>query len=121
VTFKIVGLDWFDFVVHGVVTIAGGVVLNSLFGGTGGDAAIGLWLAASAVALGYRRKRALAVEERAPADSARLNALEDRVAELEAQQGRVYELEERLDFTERMLTQQRERESARLPARSGDG
>ncbi len=120
-TFKIVGLDWFDFVVHGIVTIAGGVALDALLGGRATDVAIGVWLAASAIVLGYRRKRALAVEEAAPVDSTRLNLLEDRVAELEAQQGRVYELEERLDFTERMLTQQRERESARLPAHGGDG
>jgi hypothetical protein len=34
---------------------------------------------------------------------------------MEAAVGRVYELEERLDFTERLLTQVREREAARLP------
>lgn len=119
-TFRIVGLDWFDFVVHIAVTIAGGATLDALFPGRSSDVAIGLWIAASAVALGYRRKRALAAAEATPADSLRLNVLEDRVAELEAQQGRLYELEERLDFTERLLTQQRERDSARLPAQSGD-
>ena len=41
--------------------------------------------------------------------------LRDRVAELEQSLARVHELEDRLDFTERMLTQQGER------ARLGDG
>jgi hypothetical protein len=41
-------------------------------------------------------------------EAERIFALEDRVAELEGQQGRMLELEERLDFAERMLTRQRE-------------
>jgi hypothetical protein len=45
---------------------------------------------------------------RAPADFyEELEQLRSRVGELEAQQGRVAELEERLDFAERLLTQQR--------------
>lgn len=50
----------------------------------------------------------------AGADPAELTELRGRVQELEAQQGRVYELEERLDFAERLLSQQRDQ--ARLPA-----
>jgi hypothetical protein len=49
-------------------------------------------------------------------DPALLTELEDlraRMAELEQQQGREHELEERSDFTEPMLAQQREQ--ARLP------
>lgn len=37
-------------------------------------------------------------------------------AKMEQAAHRVYELEERLDFTEPTMTQARERESARLPA-----
>jgi hypothetical protein len=48
-------------------------------------------------------------------DSDRVAELEARVAEMELAVHRVYELEERLDFTEPTLTQARERESARLP------
>jgi Tfp pilus assembly protein PilO len=42
-----------------------------------------------------------------------LSALKDRVHELEAMQTRMMELEERLDFAERMLVQNRE--PGRLP------
>ncbi len=40
--------------------------------------------------------------------------LRARVQELEGQQARMYELEERLDFTERLLVRQREQDPARL-------
>jgi prefoldin subunit 5 len=43
---------------------------------------------------------------------AEVEELRARVHELEASQGRLFELEERLDFTERILTQ---KEPARLP------
>jgi hypothetical protein len=42
------------------------------------------------------------------ASAAELAALRERVQELEVLPGRMMELEERLDFTERMLVQQRE-------------
>jgi hypothetical protein len=41
------------------------------------------------------------------ADARRVEELEQRVAQLEAEHGRVAELEERLDFAERLLAQQR--------------
>lgn len=41
-------------------------------------------------------------------DTERLQELERRVGELEARQQRVAELEERLDFAERLLAQQRD-------------
>jgi tetrahydromethanopterin S-methyltransferase subunit G len=44
---------------------------------------------------------------------AELEELRSRLDDMEQQVGRVHELEERLDFTERMLAQQREQ--ARLP------
>ena len=47
------------------------------------------------------------------ADAAELATLRERVQELEVLQGRMMELEERLDFAERMLVQQRE--AGRLP------
>jgi hypothetical protein len=43
-----------------------------------------------------------------PGTGRELTELQVRVRELEAQQGRVLELEERLDFTERLLAQQRD-------------
>ena len=44
---------------------------------------------------------------------AELEDLRSRTAELEQNQNRIHELEERIDFTERLLAQQREQ--ARLP------
>jgi flagellar biosynthesis/type III secretory pathway M-ring protein FliF/YscJ len=48
-----------------------------------------------------------------PALRGEVNDLRARLTELEAAQGRVADLEERLDFAERLLAQQRE--AARLP------
>ena len=56
---------------------------------------------------------------RSPEDEARVAQLEQRVAELEAGQARLGELEERLDFAERMLT--RADAPARLPGRGEAG
>lgn len=52
---------------------------------------------------------------RSPDDEVRVAQLEQRVAELEAGQARVTELEERLDFAERVLA--RADAAARLPGR----
>jgi hypothetical protein len=72
--------------------------------------------AASFVVLAVRRARALRRRTELDTESAparQIAELEDRVAELEAVQGRMLELEERLDFAERMLA--RESERLRLP------
>lgn len=56
-------------------------------------------------------------------DSVSAQELEDlrlRVQELEGQQARMLELEERLDFTERLLTRQRERDAGKLSAGTED-
>jgi len=103
---KILGLDWFDVVVHVVVTIAIGIAVESVFPHPLKDAGLGVVLAASAVVLGWRRKRAMTLDPTpVPGHVAELDG---RMAELEAQQNRLVELEERLDFVERMLTRQRE-------------
>lgn len=114
-SFKILGLDWFEVVVQGAATIAVGVALDALFGGSaGGDAAIGFLIAGSLGVLAIRRRRAQLSPGHRPEDDDRVARLEDRVAQLELEQARVMELEERLDFTERLLVQQRERDAARL-------
>lgn len=107
---KYVGLDFLDLAIHAGVTVAVMVMLSSMmtpmeeFGAASGAAV-------SLVVLAWRRQRAL---RNAPpvttgeAQAERLAVLEDRLAELEAQQGRVLELEERVDFAERMLARQRE-------------
>ena len=76
------------------------------------------FLAATALVL-YPLMRAIArrIEGRStanePAMLAELDQLRHRVGDLEAMQQRMAELEERVDFSERMLSQQRE--SNRLP------
>ena len=111
---KILGLDWFDVLVHGVITVVAGVGADSLFFGSAGDFAVGVVVATSLTILGWRRKRALAA---LPPDtgSVRLADVEDRMAEVDHLAQRVYELEERLEFAERLLARGREGEQARLP------
>lgn len=113
---RILGLDWFDVVVHGAATLAAGVAVDAFFHGPIGDVGIGLLIAGSLAVLGWRRRRALA--EAAEPGQVRVAELEERLAEVEQAVHRVYELEERLDFTERLLAQARERDSARLPGTS---
>ncbi len=114
------GLDWFDLLLHVGITFALTVVAGSV-ATEQPEALIGAVVAGSLGVLGWRRKRAL---QQAPAETTgevqaeRLFALEDRLAELEAQQARMLELEERLDFAERLLAQQRE--APRLGAREAE-
>ena len=55
-----------------------------------------------------------------PVSNQELDDLRQRVLELEGQQARMLELEERLDFTERLLTRQRERDAGKLSAGTED-
>ncbi len=120
---KHLGLDFVDLVIQVVLTgIAMGFVSAV---GPSGRATEGLMilLAGGSVAVfALRRQRGLS---RLAADpsvglttgqmaATRIEELEGRVAELEATEARLLELEERLDFTERMLASG-ERES--LPLR----
>jgi hypothetical protein len=61
-----------------------------------------------------RRHERLMVERGADGGSAAMQRLQARVDQMEDVAARVQDLEERLDFTERVLAQQRER--GRLPA-----
>jgi len=77
---------------------------------------LGLFAAVALVTFPLVRAIARRIEGKQRLDPAVLAELEDlraRVADLEQHQGIVQELEERLDFTERLLAQQREQ--ARLP------
>lgn len=113
---KYVGLDLLDVLIQVGVTFAAGVMLAGM---TQPDEEIGAAMAfgVSLVVLAWRRKRALAAlpeYSTGEVQAERITELESRVAELEEGQSRMLELEERLDFTERMLTRQRESEAARL-------
>ena len=100
------GLDGFDLVIHAGVT----VMLLAFIGiSDGPEELMPLITAASLITLGIRRKRALAADTRdgglstGQMATTRIEELEQRVAELEGAQSRLFELEERLDFAERLL------------------
>jgi hypothetical protein len=117
---RYVGLDLLDLAIHAGVTIALAVAVAEMWSPSE-EIGVGFVFAASFVALAWRRTRAL--RQRTDLDGEGMAArqiaeLEDRVAELEAGQVRVLELEERLDFTERMLA--RESERVRLPQGQGE-
>ena len=114
---KYVGLDFLDLVIQFGITMGIGVVAATATRPQD-EIGVGLVAAASLVVLAWRRARAL--RHQAPMTTGevnldRLNYLEERVGELEQGQNRIMELEERLDFTERMLAQQRD------PAKIGPG
>ena len=106
------GLDWIDLLIHIGATIFLMIVAVSIgdnaVGGPPAEALIGLVGAVSLVLLAFRRRRALAAAPRDDGDSARVGELEDRIAGLEHGQERMFELEERLEFAERLLAQQKQ-------------
>ncbi len=113
---KYVGLDFLDVLIHVGVSIAAAVLLASI--APNEEAGVAIAFGASLVVLAWRRKRALAAAREYSTgevqETERILDLEARVADLEQAQGRVLELEERLDFTERLLT--RHAEAGRLSA-----
>lgn len=108
---RVLGLDWFDLAVHVFVTLMAAVGLSEGVGAPE-EVALPVVFSGSVVLLAIRRK--LALRKQAQTDgystgemaAERIADLEARVAELEIAQGRVAELEERMDFSERLLTQQ---------------
>ncbi|HEU4827662.1 MAG TPA: hypothetical protein VFT04_00570 [Gemmatimonadales bacterium] len=100
-----IGLDGFDLFIHLAITAC----IFATMAITGAEEELFLLLAASLAVLTVRRRLAL---RRAPAEQAegdsRVEELEHRVAELEAGQYRMMEIEERLDFAERLLTRDAE-------------
>jgi len=80
---------------------------------TSGDFGVMVVFAVSTVVLGIRRHHSLRYAKQFPETTGevaalRVEELEMRMAELEQGQLRMQELEDRLDFAERMLMQQRE-------------
>ena len=106
------GLDGFDLTVHLLITFFAIIVLGPVMQLNPG-VALGIVPIASLLILAWRRKRGLATlppESTAEVEAARLFDLEHRVAELEMAQERMLELEERVDFAERLLAQRAESE-----------
>ncbi len=69
----------------------------------------------TAIIIPVGRAFARRIEGRSSGPDERVTEMERRISELEARDAHVAELEDRLDFAERMLAQQRELE--RLPER----
>jgi len=113
---KVVGLDGVDIVIQAGVTMFAMIMAGSSIGPNPEMLVAGVG-AASLVVLGVRRHFAL---KRGPRDgigeitgeviSDRLADVDARLGEIDAMNYRVHELEERLDFTERLLAQAREPE-----------
>lgn len=117
---SVVGLDAVDVVIHvGITALLVGGLLTTAHGGDEA-AMIGTTVTtASLVVFAVRRALALRRQARSQLTTGevaaeRIHGLEQRVAELESAQVRVYELEERLDFAERLLA--READGRKLPA-----
>jgi hypothetical protein len=104
-----VGIDFVDFLIHAGVTIAFMAFVEMT---NGPEAMYPTAVGVSFIVLGVRRHFALKRHQRPGLTTGEMHAeriaeLEQRVAELESVQARVYELEERLDFTERLLARER--------------
>ncbi|NOT10115.1 MAG: hypothetical protein HOP28_18130, partial [Gemmatimonadales bacterium] len=101
------GFDGFDLTIHVGVT----VMLMSVVGiSNGPEELFPVMATVSLVVLAVRRKIALKSGSTGHAGlttgemaAERVADLEERVAELESAQSRLFELEERLDFAERLL------------------
>lgn len=104
---KWLGIGAVDFIIQFVLTVMLAVMVDQASHGAA-DAAVTAVFAVSLVVLAVRRHLAL---RNAPPEATgelaalRVEDLEQRLAELEHGQMRMQEIEERLDFAERVLTQ----------------
>ncbi|HEX6643146.1 MAG TPA: hypothetical protein VF037_00620 [Gemmatimonadales bacterium] len=96
------GLDGFDVAIQAGITAC----LMGVFGTVGAEEMLYIVPAASLGVLGIRRKIAQRRGLVGSQAEQRLAELEERIGELDATQMRVMELEERLDFAERILAGQ---------------
>jgi hypothetical protein len=116
---KGLGLDAFDVGIHVFVTICAAILFSEAGGPNDDEVIIPLVFGASAVAFAIRRRLALRKQPQGlttgEVEAERLAELEARVGELEQAHYRVAELEERLDFSERLLAQQTRGTEARVP------
>jgi len=111
---RTMGLDFVDVVIHVAVTgFLAGVADVAASTTTNDEGFVMIVFAVSTVVFGFRRHHALRHAKETPETTGevaalRVEELEMRMAELEQGQLRMQELEDRLDFAERMLMQQRE-------------
>lgn len=113
-----IGVDPVDTLIHIGVTMMAMIIGASAAGQDEVEVAVSFVVAVSLLVFAWRRKlalRNLPVESTGERSALRLEDLEARMADLEQANVRVAELEERLDFAERLLAQRSE------PARLGQG
>ena len=111
------GIDGLDLAIHVGVTVC--LMVLGYQATTNGNGPT-MVAALSLLVLGIRRKLGVRRAQTAilgEAEAERLAELEGRLAEVEQMHGRLVELEERLDFAERLLAQSRE--PAHLPGAEG--
>ena len=110
------GLDWFDVGIHAFVTICLAIAMAEA-SGSNDDIAVPLVFGTSGVVFALRRK--LALRRLPPAvstgevEAARLDDVEQRLAEVDLLEARVAELENRVEFSERLLARQRDTQPVR--------
>lgn len=105
------GLDFVDLAIHVFVTVCVGILMVEA-AGSSEEMVLAMVFGTSAVVLAIRRQRALRQMTQEGLSTGEMTAerlaeLEARVAELELAQDRVALLEERMDFSERLLVQNR--------------
>lgn len=105
------GLDFVDLAIHVFVTVCVGILMVGA-AGSDEEMVLAMVFGTSAVVLAIRRQRALRQMTQEGLSTGEMTAerlaeLEARVAELEMAQDRVALLEERMDFSERLLVQNR--------------
>lgn len=105
------GLDFVDLAIHVFVTVCVGILMVEA-AGSNEEMVLAMVFGTSAVVLAIRRQRALRQMTQEGLSTGEMTAerlaeLEARVAELEMAQDRVALLEERMDFSERLLVQNR--------------
>ena len=115
------GLDWWDVAIQAFVTICVAAAVSGA-APREGDVTVPGVLALSAVIFAVRRSVAL---RRLPdgglttgeVQAARAEELEQRLGEMDLLEARLAELENRVEFSERLLAKQREASMSRLEAR----
>lgn len=110
---RVFGLDGIDLLIHAGVTFSIMAIGSSIWSHADAELMLATVSCASFVVLGIRRHAALRnlpPETSGEMAAERIAELEGRVAELEQAEFRIHELEERLDFAERLLAQAREPE-----------
>lgn len=114
------GLDGVDLVIHAGVTFAVMAVGSSFLHHEGAEVMLASVSGVSLALLGVRRRLALrrhGQNRTGEVVAERIAELEARLMDSEQMDGRILELEERLDFTERLLATHREQ--VQLPPVAG--